>query len=639
MKDRLQSKRWGIIPALTTVILSLLLLGCEDITPTMASARSAVEEESTHPSPTPSVDRERIALPAATEPESPATYKAATSIHEFDPPTTPPAGTIATPTGISATYSGTSVTVTWDAVTSATHYDVKWYRTGGSWDTATTASNLTETSYSVPLDMTAWYYFQVRAISRVSKKDTSLQPTDLPVNTAPRYSSWSSTESVYATQLPEIPTGVSGTVAGNTITVTWTAVSGATTYERRLRRTSPLPDDVGEPAEVSGTTTSFDVTGGATYAVDIRSKNVAGTSDWATVTDLHVPLSTPTGLHVTPRDGQVTVTWDAVEGASNYEVSYRIVEGTQSRASRTVSVGSGWEIVITIKSPVIIRNLQMGKTYEFRVRARSLVAASRDTTIIYSELSLGVQSTIPRGIVYGAPTQSVPEDYQIQTCIVYEIYTWGRDGLYVGETCDTGPDIKSLTELKDFRYPSPKKNYDMSTFTRAYRFWSGVPNEWTSGNKATFIHRNKRAIECLEQRRIGEYQFELLGNEHAGRCPLTGVPRLAILMRSNAVIGPPSPRPISRPEPDDDDDPPSSSDPPGSSDPSDPPDRYCPITNTWIPESECDDASDTDDDDPPSSSDPPGSSDPSDPPDRYCPITNTWIPESECDDASQGNDE
>ena len=525
MNDRLESKRWAIIPALTTVILSLLLLGCEDITPAITSARSAVEEESTHPPPTPSVDPERTALPAATEPGSPATYKAATTIHE-SPTTTPPAATIATPTGISATYSGTSVTVTWDAVTSATHYDVKWYRTGGSWDTATTVSNLTERSYSVPLDMTAWYYFQVRAIGRVSKEDTSFQPTDLPVNTAPRYSSWSSTESVYATELPEAPTGISGTVAGNSITVTWNAAPGATSYERRLRRTSPLPDDLGEPSEVSGTTTMFQVTGGATYAVDIRSKNVAGTSDWAAVTDLQVPLSIPTRLQVTPGDGQVIVTWDAVEGASNYEVSYRIVEGTQSRASRTVSIGSGWEIIITIKSPVIIRNLQMGKTYEFRVRSRSLIAASRDISIVYSETSLSVQSTIPRGIVYGAPTQSVPKDYLIQTCVVYELYTWGRHELYVGETCKTGSGIKTLTELMKFRYPSRKEGYDMDTATEAYRFWAGVPSEW-SGDKTTFIHRNKRAIECLEQRRIGDYQFELLGNQNRGRCPLTGVPRLA----------------------------------------------------------------------------------------------------------------
>ena len=329
MKDRLQSKRWALIPTLTTVILSLLVLGCEEITPAITSARSVVEEESTHPPPNPSVDPERTALPAATEPESSATYKAATSIHVFPPiSSTPPAGTISTPTGISATYSGTSVTVTWDAVTGATHYALKWYRTGGSWDTATTVSNLTGRSYSVPLDMTAWYYFQVRAISRVSKKNMLLQPTDRPVNTAPRYSSWSSTESVYATQLPEAPTGVSGTVGGNTITVTWNAVSGATSYERRLRRTTPPPDNLGEPSEVTGTTTTFQVTGGATYAVDIRSKNIAGTSDWATVTDLQVPLSTPTGLRVTPGDGQVTVSWNAVDGASDYEVRYRLVAET-----------------------------------------------------------------------------------------------------------------------------------------------------------------------------------------------------------------------------------------------------------------------------------------------------------------------
>ena len=454
------------------MILSLLLLGCEDITPAITSARSAVEEDSTHPPPNPSVDPERTALPAATEAGSPATYKAATTIHEF-PTTTPPAGTIATPTGISATYSGTNVTVTWDAVTSATHYDVKWYRTGGSWDTATTASNLTETSYSAPLDMTAWYYFRVRAISRVPKNIP--RPTDLPVSTAPRYSSWSSTESVYATQLPETPTGLSGTVAGSTITVTWNAMSGATSYERRLRRTSPLPDDVGQPSAVSGTTTSFDVTGGATYAVDIRSKNVAGTSDGATVADLQVPLSTPTGLQVTPGDGQVTVTWDAVDGASDYEVSYRLVTETRSRATRTL--GIGWSFAIAHGNSVIIRNLRSGRTYEFRVTARGRFTVRTDKSIASSEVSDAVQSTLPRPLVDGTPGQTVPDDYTIMTCIVYKLYKTGRAQLYVGKHCSFGSAIKSVAQLKRTRYPSGKPGYEMNTFTDAIRFWVGAPNE------------------------------------------------------------------------------------------------------------------------------------------------------------------
>jgi len=434
MKDRLQSKRWAIIPALTTVILSLLLLGCEDITPAIPSTRSVVEEESTHPPPTSSVDPERTALPADTEPESPATYKAATTIHEF-PTTTPPAGTIATPAGISATYSGTSVTVTWDAVTGATHYDVKWYRTGGSWDTATTASNLTETSYSAPLDMTAWYYFQVRAVSRVSKKDrpedTSLLPTDRPINTDPRYSFWSSTESVYATELPETPIGVSGTVAGNTITVTWNAVSGVTSYERRLRRTSPLPDDVGEPSEVSGTTTSFDVTGGATYAVDIRSKKVAGTSDWAAVTDLQVPLSTPTRLGAESRNGEITLSWDAVPGATSYRYRYRVLDSGTSTGSRRAARGAvEWAFGVTNDLSVTITGLINGKTYEAAIQAFRADTPSEFSSSVVA--FVGVTIVLPAS---GGGSSSVRDPHTIyQTCIVYEMYH--DDGrLYVGSTC------------------------------------------------------------------------------------------------------------------------------------------------------------------------------------------------------------
>ena len=376
------------------------------------------------------------------------------------------------------------------------------------------------------------------------------------------------------------------------MSVTWNAVSGATSYERRLRRTDPLPHDLGGPSEVNGTTTSFDVTGGATYAVDVRSKNVAGTSDWATVTDLQVHLSTPTGLVVTPGNEEVAVTWAAVEGASDYEVSYRLVEDTQSRAARTFFIRR-WAYLISPNNSIIIRSLKTGGTYEFRVKARSHFTNDSNSSTVHSEPSESVDSTLPRAVISGTPSRTVPENYRIMTCTIYEMYTTDRTRLYVGKHCFKGTSSRTFDQLIQSRYRGRKPGHDIGTATKVFLFWVGAPDEMTMLKREAWFTINDRAAYCLEKDRIAMYEFSLLTNQNRGSCDSVARVRASELRMSGAVAAAPATRPISGSNDNDD--------PPGSSGPSDPPDRYCPITGTWIPESECDDASETDDD-------PPGSS-------------------------------
>ena len=280
---------------------------------------------------------------------------------------------------------------------------------------------------------------------------------------------------------------------------------------------------------------------------------------------------------------------------------------------------------------MIIRNLRSGRTYEFRVTARGKFTVKTNTSIAHSEVSAAVESTLPRPLVDGTPGQTVPDDYTIMTCIVYELYKNGRAQLYVGKHCSFGSAIKSVAQLKRTRYPSGKPGYEMNTFTDAIRFWVGAPNEINVLARNSWFTLHDQVTYCLEKDVYNAYRRkrgrEKLSNDPSRfRCNLFAIGRKSELVGDGTVRLPTRLRPIPGSDPD----------PPGSSAPSDPPDRYCPITNTFIPESECDDLNRDPLPPPPDpSDDPPGSSGPSDPPDRYCPITNTFIPESECDEASQ----
>lgn len=120
------------------------------------------------------------------------------------------------------------------------------------------------------------------------------------------------------------PTGLY-TTAGNTkATIGWTAVSGAISYNIKRSTTSGGPYQFVANTPSSSYTDSNLVNGSAYYYVvsAVTGSGESPNSFQAVVTPVYTPDPpvTPTGLTGMPRDSQITLQWNQVQGADSYNV-------------------------------------------------------------------------------------------------------------------------------------------------------------------------------------------------------------------------------------------------------------------------------------------------------------------------------
>ena len=206
---------------------------------------------------------------------------------------TPVATAPSAPTNLAAVAGNAQVVLTWTAPSGATGYRV--YRNGtliaspatpGYTDTA--VSNGTTYSYTVAA---------VRQNSPVSATSSSVSATP----TVPPLAA---------------PAGLAATPGDTQVALSWTAVSGATSY--RVYRGPTL---VGSPASTSFTDTGL--TNGTAYSYTVVAVNAATTSpSSATVVATPAAAATgaPTGLSGQAGDQRAVLTWNAVVGATSYKV-------------------------------------------------------------------------------------------------------------------------------------------------------------------------------------------------------------------------------------------------------------------------------------------------------------------------------
>lgn len=210
--------------------------------------------------------------------------------------TAPTAPTIFAQTG---TLCGGSVFVTWNAVSSATSYNV--FRNG---TLVATSSNVSFTDTGLTPGTS--YSYTVQAVNAVG--------------TSPLSNVASATASSACIVVPNAPTitATTGTQCGGTVDLSWTTVTGATSYN--LYRNASLIH--------SGTGTTFTDTGltaGATYVYTVKAVNSAGesaASNAKTVLSSNIcPLPNPTvSLTANPStitQGQnSTLSWSSTNATS-----------------------------------------------------------------------------------------------------------------------------------------------------------------------------------------------------------------------------------------------------------------------------------------------------------------------------------
>ena len=297
----------------------------------------------------------------------------ARNAHGWGDYTDPPAGITlphaVAPDGVgsvSAQRSGGNVNVTWTAPARATGYDVV-YSTNNKHSWTRAATNQAATSYTIEgASAGLSYVVAVRAVNDAGESgwaNSNLVPVSSPPNPPPDPT---------PNPQPDPPGGVGGLTAsraGNAVTASWNAAARATGYDvvystdDKASWTRAATNQAGTSYTLSGAES------GKSYVFAVRAVNSAGASGWAnsaTVPAVANPPGSVSGVSAAHNGGSVSVTWDAANGATGYDVVY----STDGKASwtRAATNQSGTSYTLT--------GADAGKTYVFAVRAVNDAGAS-----------------------------------------------------------------------------------------------------------------------------------------------------------------------------------------------------------------------------------------------------------------------
>jgi fibronectin type 3 domain-containing protein len=276
----------------------------------------------------------------------------------------PPVPTVpAAPTGVNAVGGTRQASISWAIVSGATSYNLYWSKTAGvTKATGTKIAGANSPAVQTGLSDSTTYYYIVTAVNSVGESLASVQVAATTLASVP------------APTAPAVPTGVSASGGANQVTISWSAVSGATSYNLYRSTTSGVTTSTG--TKIAGVTSSYVNTGlsaGATYyyvvtAINSVGESLASTQASAT-TNAPPPTvpAAPTGVTATGGANQVSVSWSAVSGATSYNLYWSKTSG--------VTTATGTKIT-AVSNPYVQTGLTAGTAYYYIVTALNVSGES-----------------------------------------------------------------------------------------------------------------------------------------------------------------------------------------------------------------------------------------------------------------------
>ena len=254
----------------------------------------------------------------------------------------------AAPTNVKAVGGDAQVTISWDPVANATSYDLfytskpniaKEEDEDDDDKDAKRVINVTSPYVLKNLAAATTYSFIVRAINNGRRGPASAEVSATTSATTP------------APTIPAAPTGVSAAGGTKQATLSWTAVTGASSYNLYWSTTTGVTTANG--TKISGVSTPAVHTGlsdSSTYfyiltAVNSAGESVASVQVAATTLPANAPPpsapAAPTGVSATGGANQATVSWSAVTSATSYNVYWSTASGvTTTTGTRIAGVSS-----------------------------------------------------------------------------------------------------------------------------------------------------------------------------------------------------------------------------------------------------------------------------------------------------------
>jgi fibronectin type 3 domain-containing protein len=221
----------------------------------------------------------------------------------------------AAPTNLTATAGNQQASLTWTASSGATSYYVKRGTvSGGPYTTEGTPAGTTYAD--TRLTNGTAYYYVVTAVDATGESGNSNQASATPTA---------------APTAPVPPLNLTATGGIQQVSLSWTASTGATSYNVKRAPTNGGPyTTVASPAGTSYTDTT--VTNGTAYYYVVTAVNSAGesgNSNQATATPTAAPTAPvpPLNLMATGGNQQVSLAWTASTGATSYNVKRAATNG------------------------------------------------------------------------------------------------------------------------------------------------------------------------------------------------------------------------------------------------------------------------------------------------------------------------
>jgi hypothetical protein len=256
-----------------------------------------------------------------------------------------------TPTGVTATPGNGQITIGWASVSGASSYNIYWSTTAGvTKATGTKIPDVSSPYVYTGLTNGTPYYFIITAVNSAGESIESNQVSATPT----------------AAVSPSPPTGVSAIAGDGQVTLAWTSVSGATSYNVYWSLSSGVTTTNG--TKITNASNPYVQTGLTNFipyyyvitAVNAFGESPASAEVSATPTAFISIPTAPTGFSATARDGQVTISWTPVSGAASYNIYWSLSSGVTTTNGTKITDAS---------SPYVQTGLTNGISYHYVITA------------------------------------------------------------------------------------------------------------------------------------------------------------------------------------------------------------------------------------------------------------------------------